>query len=120
MLRCGNDRRVERVFAIQMGKEVRVITERLDGAGYWASIQALPKGHFLVALGGAHKVVEIDQAGKVVWQCSAPSLGGATRLSNGHTLVASIDQQFVAEFDRDGKEVWKQSAQGRVFRAYRR
>jgi hypothetical protein len=102
------------------GKEVRVIAERLDGAGYWASIQPLPKGNFLVALGGAHKAVEIDRSGKIVWECGAPSLGGATRLANGHTLVASIDKQYVAEFDRDGKEVWQKSAAGRVFRAYRR
>jgi hypothetical protein len=102
------------------GREVRAIAERLDGAGYWASVESLPRGRFLCALGGGNKVVEIDSTGKVLWSCNVNAPGGAVRLRNGHTLVASINASFVAEFDRDGREVWKQNAQGRVFRAYRR
>src|SRR5262249_50357285 len=102
------------------GKEIRVIAQNLQGTGYWSSVEALPNGRYLVALGAAHKAVEIDANGKVFFECAVQAPGHASRLPNGHTLVASIEQSYVAEFDRTGKELWKQNTGGRTFRAWRR
>lgn len=102
------------------GKEVRrVVLEGGQGQS-WACIEPLPGGRFLVALGGSHKVAEIDLAGKVYWERKVANPNSATRLPNGHTLVASHDDRSVYEFDRSGKEVWKQPTQGNPFRARRR
>jgi hypothetical protein len=69
----------------------------------------------------ANKVVEMDTAGKQVWECNVQNPGHATRLRNGNTLVASIEGRKVIEFDRTGKtEVWSQPAPGRPFHAWRR
>jgi hypothetical protein len=104
------------------GKLLRTITPAnyATGAGYWASVEPLPNGRFLLALGGAGRVVEIDPSGKVVWECAQSSAVFATRLRNGHTLVASIEGRKVIEYDRTGKEVWSQATQGRPFHVRRR
>src|SRR5262249_32865966 len=102
------------------GKEVRVITDNHNGAAYWASVEVLPGGHYLIGLAGANKVIEIDGAAKVAWQCSANTPAYATRLRNGPSLVACVDNRLVMEFDRAGTEVWRQPSGGRTFRAYRR
>jgi HEAT repeat protein len=98
-------------------KEVRSVTPatHAQGAGYWASVEPLPGGRFLLALGGAGKVIEIDGSGKVVWECSQPQAVFATRLRNGHTLISSFQNKCLVEVDRDGKEVGKQTLQGRPF-----
>jgi hypothetical protein len=85
------------------------------GASYWASIEPLANGRYLLALGGAGRVVEMDAAGKVRWECSVPSAVCATRLRNGHTLVSSFEGRCLVEVDRDGKEVSKQTLRGRPF-----
>lgn len=98
-------------------KEVRSVipAAHAQGAGYWASVEPLPGGRFLLALGGAGKVVEIDGSGKVVWECSQPQAVFATRLRNGHTLVSCFQNKCLVEVDRDGNEVGKQTLQGRPF-----
>lgn len=103
------------------GKEVRSFSPESDkqGCGYWAAIEALNNGRYLVALGSSHKVAEIDTAGKLLWSCKVPNTTGATRLRNGNTLCVSTEGRMVIEFDRDGKEVWKQATQGRPFRVRR-
>jgi HEAT repeat protein len=85
------------------------------GASYWASIEPLPGGRFLLALGGASRVVEIDASGKIVWECTLPSAVFATRLRNGNTLVSCFEGRCLVEVDRGGKEVSKQTLQGRPF-----
>ena len=42
-------------------KQVRAVTPQSHGtgAGYWASVEALPGGRYLVVYGGAGKVVEL-------------------------------------------------------------
>jgi hypothetical protein len=103
------------------GKEVHTFKPQqyTTGAGYWASIEPLRSGRYLISLGGAGKVVETDRMGKVLWECSVPTPTYATRLPNGNTLVASVDRNYVVEVDRDGKEKWKKTVPGRPFRARR-
>jgi HEAT repeat protein len=98
-------------------KEVRAIrpSAHAEGAAYWASVEALPNGRFLLALGGAGRVIEIDGNGKVKWECEVPSAVFATRLSNGRTLVCSFEGRCLIEVDRTGKEIARQVLQGRPF-----
>jgi hypothetical protein len=108
-------------FVIEMnpdGKEVAKVT--VNGTGGWASADKLANGHFLVALYSMNKVVEVDAAGKVVWEVNARNPGHATRLANGNTLVASIEGREILEFDRDKKQVWSQKVPGRPFHVRRR
>jgi hypothetical protein len=100
------------------GKEVHSIS--LENTGGWASLELLANGGYLLALFNAKKVIEVDQAGKVLWQCAVAGPGHATRLRNGNTLVTSIEGCRIAEYDRSGKEVWRQVTPGRPFRVYRR
>ncbi|HZQ36136.1 MAG TPA: hypothetical protein VFD32_09405, partial [Dehalococcoidia bacterium] len=86
-----------------------------SGAGYWASIEALPNGRFLVALGTSNKVVEIDANGKIHWQCDCQNAVFAARLRNGNTLVSNFEAKLLIEFDRNGKEVGRTQLSGRPF-----
>src|SRR5262249_39072476 len=101
----------------EMGKVVRTfMPERhANGASYWATIEPLPNGRYLMCLSGANMVVETDANGKIHWECSVPSAVHATRLSNGNTIVANANGNVVVEVDRAGKEVWKQTTKGRPF-----
>jgi hypothetical protein len=89
------------------GKLLRTITPSTHRAGaiYRASVEPLPGGRFLLALGGTDGVLEIDAAGKVVWECKENSAMSATRLGNGHTLIASAKGRCLVEVNRAGKEV---------------
>jgi hypothetical protein len=89
--------------------------DHADGARYWASVEPLPNSRYLLALAGSNRVIEIDAAGKVRWECTAPAPTSATRLRNGHTLIACFEDRCVLEVDRAGKEVSKQTLQGRPF-----
>jgi len=100
------------------GKEVRSVT--VGNTGGWASVERLLNGHYLVALYSAGKVVEVDDRGKVLWECSVVSPGHATRLRSGNTLVASIEGRKVVEVNRAGTVVWEQRTQGRPFHVHRR
>jgi HEAT repeat protein len=99
------------------GQLLRTTTPSTHRAGaiYRASVEPLPGGRFLLALGGADGVVEIDAAGKVIWQCKQNSAMSATRLRNGHTLIASAEGRCLVEVDRAGKEVGRVPLQGRPF-----
>lgn len=98
-------------------RELRVIhpAEHALGARYWASMEVLPNGRYLLALAGSDRVLEIDAAGKVLWECTVRTPASATRLRNGHTLIASFDERCIIEVDRAGKEVSKQPLDGRPF-----
>jgi HEAT repeat protein len=98
------------------GKQVTAVN--LNGLA-WGSADKLPNGRYLVALYGGGKVVEVDAAGKVFWECQVASPAMAVRLRNGHTVVASSEGRMVAEYDQKGKEVWKQRVTGRVWSARR-
>ncbi|MCI0465138.1 MAG: PQQ-binding-like beta-propeller repeat protein [Gemmataceae bacterium] len=103
------------------GKQVMTFTPEkyTGGAGYWAAIEPLRDGRYLICLSGQGKVVETDARGKVHWECSVPTPCYANRLANGHTLVANVDGRYVVEVDREGKEVWRKATKGRPFRARR-
>jgi hypothetical protein len=105
------------------GKEVRTVpfTHQGDGAGVWLGVELLPNGRFLVGVYGENKVVEIDAAGKRVWEANVNSAVFPFRLRNGNTLVPSADGNRVVELNRDGKEVWsvRSESGGRPFRARR-
>jgi hypothetical protein len=98
-------------------KQVRAITPQAhgNGAGYWASVELLPTGRYLVVYGGAGKVVELDTDGKIRWEAEVQSAVFATRLRNGNTLVASFEGRALIELNRAGKEVEKTALQGRPF-----
>jgi hypothetical protein len=101
------------------GAEVRSIRSEISGG--WGGIEVLANGRLLVALSGANKIIEVDEAGNVRWRCTAP--GGpahAIRLKNGNTLVASIAGRALMEFDSTGKQVWRQDTPGKPFKVYRR
>jgi hypothetical protein len=101
------------------GKTVRTI--RLgNNQGGWCGVEVLPGGRFLVALLNASKVLEIDAAGKTLWQCSVPGASHAIRLPNGHTLVASMTNRRVVEVDREGKTIKEMTTDGRPWRVHRR
>jgi hypothetical protein len=55
------------------------------------------------ALLNAGKVLEIDAAGKTLWECSVAGASHATRLPNGHTLITSMTNRRVVEVDREGR-----------------
>ncbi len=103
------------------GKQVMTFTpeRHSGGAGYWAAIEPLRDGRYLICLSGQGKVVETDAKGKIHWECDVPTACYANRLSNGNTLVASVDGRYVVEVDRQGKEVWRKATKGRPFRARR-
>ncbi len=100
------------------GKELRTVPVGVTGG--WASVEKLASGHYLVALYSSSKVVEVDDMGKVLWECTANRPGHATRLRNGNTLVASIEGRQVLEINRAGSVVWEQKTQGRPFHVHRR
>jgi hypothetical protein len=103
------------------GKEVRTVSlANTGGTGGWAGVDPLPNGHYVVALYGSQKVVEVDASGKVVWEKGGvqnPTY--AMRLRNGNVLATSTNNQLLIEYDRAGKEVWKQQTTGRPFRVRR-
>ena len=68
----------------------------------------LENGLILITLQTGNRVIEIDRAGKVLWELK--NLKGpitAQRLENGNTLVAEVTGNRVAEWDRKGKLVWE-------------
>jgi hypothetical protein len=115
ILALGNDQLIE---LDGKGKEVCAIPT--GGSHSWASVEGLGEGRYLVALYLANKVIEVDTAGKVLWEAKVDTPGHATRLANGHTLVTSIEERRVVELDRAGKVVWSVKTRGRPFHAYRR
>jgi outer membrane protein assembly factor BamB len=99
------------------GKEV--VRFNIGPSHYWAGIEALPGGHYLIAHHGGNRVIEVDKTGKVLWTLNTPAPTWATRLPGGHTLVVNNQQKYLAEFDRAGKEVWRKTTTYRPFRARR-
>ncbi|MNX97008.1 NHL repeat protein [compost metagenome] len=85
-----------------------------------------PEGGTLIADTGNHRVIEVDEAGAVVWQYgnTANRLGGnqgsgpnqlsepawAARLPNGHTLIADTGNGRVIELDAQKALLWQYRA----------
>ncbi len=76
--------------------------------------EALPGGCFLVTMVNRDKLVQVDATGKIVWECTVPSVTWATRLCNGNTLAAcgSAADGRLVEIDSTGKRVWEVSLEG--------
>src|SRR5690606_39745869 len=54
-----------------------------------------------------HRILEVNAAGKVVWEYAIPTAVGADRLPNGNTLITNGQANEVLEVDRAGKIVLK-------------
>jgi outer membrane protein assembly factor BamB len=84
------------------------------------SVEALSGGRFLIANYNQNKVLEVDAAGKTIWQFAVSGAYHATRLPNGNTLVSSHAGRKVLEINRDGKTIWELPTDGHVWRVHRR
>jgi hypothetical protein len=111
-----------RILYLTTGEIVELTTEgvvtrriRAGNIASWGGLEVLPGDRFLVAQYGVGKVVEMDAAGKVLWEWTAGHPASATRLRNGHILVAEAEKRRLVELDRDGKEVAGQDLPGRPF-----
>jgi outer membrane protein assembly factor BamB len=100
------------------GKEIAKI--KIGNGLTWGSVERLPNGRFLIALGGVNRIQEIDLAGKVYWEKAINNPNRAARLANGNILVASHGDQCIYELDPHGKQLWKHDCAGRPFAAARR
>ena len=98
-------------------QHVRWIPLPKEDSGY-VDVQDLPGDHFLVAHLGRGRVLEVNVAGKVLWQADVPGACGAARLPNGHTLVSANHK--VVELNAWGESVWEKAAAGYARRVYRR
>jgi hypothetical protein len=84
--------------------------------GHWCGVHALPNGHYLAAELNTGLVLEIDGAGKTVWECKVPSAVYATRQPDGRTFVCSYNGRRVVELDRAGKVVGEIAGSSNVWR----
>ena len=71
---------------------------------------ARTQGTTLIAVEAEGKLIEVDQAGKIVWQWQAPNgknrkLYMGRRLANGNTVMSLSDPGELVEVDRSGKIV---------------
>ncbi|MEO6567359.1 MAG: hypothetical protein ABIO94_01245 [Opitutaceae bacterium] len=110
------EREVEELDA--NGKTLR----RIPVAGDPHLALRLPDGKLLVALGEAHRLQELDSAGKVFWEIGEHDIAGNPlrlvsgfqRLPNGNTIVCNYlgeeyagKQPHLFEITRDKKLVWE-------------
>ena len=98
------------------GKQVRTVP--LPSQSMYVGIDEAAGDHFVVANSQSGRVLEVDAAGKVVWEANVPTACGVARLPNGHTLVAANGK--VVELDAAGKAVWERTVGGYARRVHRR
>lgn len=115
---CGTSQGAVLFEGVGVTKEVKMT--KLGPVNDWCRVEGLPGNRFLVACPPQNKVMELDGAGKVLWQCTVPGAASAIRLPNGRTLVASSSGQRVVEVDRAGKTVWEKTSDGQPWRLRRR
>ncbi len=97
------------------GEILREVSQKMAFSGI-----RLPNGNTLIAAGDAHKLLEIDGDGKVVWEVNENDLpgiplrfvAGLQRLPNGNTLICNWgghghvgEQPQIVEITRDKKVV---------------
>jgi HEAT repeat protein/outer membrane protein assembly factor BamB len=96
------------------GRTIRTVA--VNGQpGSFADVDLLPNGRYLVGFYQGNQVVEVNNAGKILWTLNVNSPSSINRLPNGNTVVASMNAQRVVEFNRAGKEIWSQRTPGRPF-----
>lgn len=115
----GNDR-VFRVDAA--GKIVWTSDDWGSGKGtlsdgshlrYPNDAEQLANGHLLITDRNNDRVVEVDEAGTIIWTLTGLKRPhNADRLPNGHTIVSDSENNVVLEVDASGKEVWRYGGQG--------
>jgi hypothetical protein len=90
------------------GKEKKVLW-RGDGSGRPVFAKRLESGNTLICLQGPNKVIEIDAAGKQVWEAgNLVNPFSAQRLESGNTLIAAMvngANGTIVEVDTGGKQV---------------
>jgi HEAT repeat protein len=96
-----------------------VCSVALPMQGGWSGVEGVAGNRYLVVHNTSGKVLEVDRAGKVVWECTTPGACYASRLPNGHTLVVS-NRAGLVEVDRSGKTVWNLTVNTGLWRGHRR
>jgi len=72
------------------------------------AVHQLLNGNILASHEGEGAIREVDQTGKVVWECTGiPMVGDALRLDSGNTLIAGGTQKRVIEVTPDNRIVWE-------------
>jgi hypothetical protein len=99
------------------GKVVRSLPLTL--AGSWSGIEGVAGNRYLVVNNAQSKVLEVDAAGKIVWEHMAAGACYATRLPTGTTLIVSNSSGLI-EVDRQGKVVADKRLPTSVWRVHRR
>lgn len=83
--------------------------------GFAESAQRLPNGHTVVGDTAKMAVIEVDEAGKVVWRFDVPNtnkrprptMRQMRRLPNGNTLICASTEDEVIEVAPDRSIVWR-------------
>ncbi|HMC66141.1 MAG TPA: hypothetical protein VKI65_14490, partial [Gemmataceae bacterium] len=103
----------------EKGKQVRNFKVGTHKIGL-VKFEVLPGGRFLVPNQEAGKILEMDGAGKVLWQCAAANVNSVQRLPNGNLLACSWQDRRVFELNRAGTIVWEHRVGGGPLRIQRR
>jgi hypothetical protein len=88
-------------------------------SGGWSGIDGLPGNRYLVVNNNQGKVLEVDRAGKTLWEYQVPGACYAARLPNGNTLVVS-NRTGLLEVAPAGKTVWSRTLSTALWRAHQR
>jgi hypothetical protein len=78
--------------------------------GQFRQARLTAAGTILVAHMDAHKVVEYDLDGKVLWSRDVANCWSAVPLGNGTILIAGAGDKFAREINRKGETVWEWTA----------
>ena len=101
------------------GNELKTIRLGSEFGG-WCGVETLNGGHYLVAFLNSGKVLEVDAAGKTVWECLIPGACHATRLADGSTVVANTTGMRLVTVDRSGRLRQEIRTEGRPWRVHAR
>ncbi|MBI5692115.1 MAG: hypothetical protein HZC55_18700 [Verrucomicrobia bacterium] len=105
------------------------VRRSIDGLGEAYYAERLADGNTLIGCGDRHRAVEIDPAGRVVWEVNENDLPGhplrfvgqVRRLANGHTLICNWPahgheggQPLLVEITRDKRIAWSFDGRDRL------
>ena len=94
------------------GKQINTVALGGTVMSIGGGLDAGLNGHVLVPLYNLNKIVELDAAGKQVWEVSVTLPTSVQRLPGGNILVSSRNNRTVLEIDRAGKTVWQHQPEG--------
>jgi len=75
--------------------------------GQFRQARLTAEGTILVAHMDAHKVIEYDLDGRVLWSYPVSNCWSAKPLAKGNILIAGGHEKFVREINRKGETVWE-------------